>query len=86
MKTKHLIKFYTALVVVSVLLAACGGAATEAPGLATESLLPTEAPPAGEEQTISVWGFVWTADWLDAIVPQFEAENPGVKVKVERFE
>jgi ABC-type glycerol-3-phosphate transport system substrate-binding protein len=86
MKTNHLIKYFAALVVLSLLLAACGGAATEAPAPATEAPAVTEAPPAGEEQTISVWGFVWTADWLDAIVPQFEAENPGVKVNVERFE
>lgn len=45
-----------------------------------------EAAPAVEEVTITVWGFVWTADWLDAIAPGFEAEHPGVKVKVERFE
>jgi len=33
-----------------------------------------------------VWGFVWTADWLDAIAPGFEAEHPGVTVDVQRFE
>jgi ABC-type glycerol-3-phosphate transport system substrate-binding protein len=44
----------------------------------------TEAP-AGS-QTLTVWGFVWTADWLDAIAPGFEAAHPGVKVNAERFE
>src|SRR5512139_2147576 len=63
---------------------------TEAP-VAPEAPVVTEAPvtepPAtGEEKTITVWGFVWTADWLDAIAPGFEAAHPGVKVKVERFE
>jgi len=43
-------------------------------------------PPAAEERTITLWGFVWTADWLDAIAPAFEAEHPGVTVNVERFE
>ena len=57
-------------------------AATTAPEVSA-----TEPPaPAGEEKTVTVWGFVWTADWLDAIAPQFEAEHPGVKIKVERFE
>ena len=59
-------------------------AATEAPG-ATEAPAGTEAPATGEK-TLTVWGFVWTADWLDAIAPGFEAEHPGVKVQVERFE
>lgn len=46
----------------------------------------TEPAPVEGGKTITVWGFVWTADWLDAIAPQFEAEHPGVTVKVERFE
>jgi ABC-type glycerol-3-phosphate transport system substrate-binding protein len=44
------------------------------------------AAPSGEERSITVWGFVWTADWLDEIAPGFEAEHPGVTVNVERFE
>ncbi|MGB8252427.1 MAG: extracellular solute-binding protein [Anaerolineaceae bacterium] len=40
----------------------------------------------GEGKTVTVWGFVWTADWLDTLIPGFEAANPGVKVVVERFE
>lgn len=46
-------------------------------------------PETGEEtgeRTVTVWGFVWTADWLDAIAPAFEEQNPGVTVNVERFE
>ena len=50
---------------------------TEAPGTTAQS---TEAPAGGK--TVTVWGFVWTADWLDAIAPGFEAQHPGVKVKV----
>jgi len=46
----------------------------------------SEAPAECEEQSITVWGFVWTADWLDAIAPGFEAQNPCAKVVVERFE
>jgi len=42
--------------------------------------------PAAEARSITVWGFVWTADWLDAIAPEFEAQHPGVTVNVERFE
>ena len=49
---------------------------------------PAETPTASpaEERTVTVWGFVWTADWLDAIALGFEAEHPGVKVDVQRFE
>jgi ABC-type glycerol-3-phosphate transport system substrate-binding protein len=62
-----------AVVVIASFVASCGGAAA-----------PTEAPAAA--RTIKVWGFVWTADWLDAIKPGFEAANPGVTVEVGRFE
>jgi len=59
-------------------MAACGGAGT------AET---TEAPPAAEGgRTLTVWGFVWTADWLDSIAPGFEATHPGVTVEVGRFE
>lgn len=66
-------------------------APTEADQSATEppSSTPEETTaPAAEagEKSITVWGFVWTADWLDAIAPGFEAAHPGVKVVVERFE
>jgi multiple sugar transport system substrate-binding protein/arabinogalactan oligomer/maltooligosaccharide transport system substrate-binding protein len=86
------------LVITSMILAAaCAPApATEKPatGQATEAPAVTEAPStqapstetAAGEKTLTVWGFVWTADWLDAIAPAFEAQHPGVKVKVERFE
>ena len=85
------------VIALALVLAACGqatptlapseptqppaAAPTEAPAAA-----PTQAPSTGEAQAITVWGFVWTADWLDAIAPKFEAEHPGVKVNVERFE
>ena len=77
----------TALVIASMILAtgcAPAPAATQ-PSAATEASSATEAP-AGENRTLTVWGFVWTADWLDAIAAGFEAEHPGVDVKVERFE
>src|SRR5512132_3388624 len=85
MKIKYLL--LTALVIVSMILATGCGAAPAT----TQPSSPTEAPggaaaPAGETRTVTVWGFVWTADWLDAIAPGFEAEHPGVKVNVERFE
>jgi len=66
------------LFITSIILAACGApTATEAQ--------PSETS-AETEKTLTVWGFVWTADWLDAIAPGFEAEHPGVTVKAERFE
>lgn len=65
-------------------LVGCGPAATPTTAPTTA---PAETPTApAAERTITVWGFVWTADWLDAIAPGFETEHPGVKVKVERFE
>lgn len=74
MKNKFLFIFVLA-VSFSLMISSCGSPpATE---IATE--------PVGE-RSITVWGFVWTADWLDAIAPEFEAQNPGVKVNVERFE
>lgn len=63
------------------LAAACGGAAPTA----TQAPAATE-PPAAAARTLKVWGFVWTADWLDAIKTGFEAEHPGVTVEVGRFE
>ena len=78
----------TSFLVILAILAACApapAATTEAP-IAPEAPIETEPPPAGEAKTVTVWGFVWTADWLDAITPAFEAQHPGVKVKVERFE
>lgn len=85
------------IIALALVLTACGTPASPtSPPEATEAAAPAateapaaeevEAPPAGEGKTITVWGFVWTADWLDAIAPGFEAQNPGVKVKVERFE
>lgn len=85
MNTNRFFKFFSWMLVISLLLAACGGAATPAPVI-TEAPAVTEEPPAGEAATLTAWGFVWTADWLDAIAPKFEAEHPGVTVNVERFE
>ncbi len=63
----------TVLVIALMLLSACKPAAET-------------AEQDGGEKTVTVWGFVWTADWLDTLIPGFEAANPGVKVVVERFE
>ncbi len=63
------------------LAAACGGAAPTA----TQAPAATQ-PSAVTEGTLKVWGFVWTADWLDAIKTDFEAQHPGVTVDVGRFE
>ena len=71
------------LFVFTVGITACKPAA--APQPEAPAVVSTQ-PPAEAVTTITVWGFVWTADWLDAIAPQFEAEHPGVKLKVERFE
>jgi ABC-type glycerol-3-phosphate transport system substrate-binding protein len=41
---------------------------------------------AASETTLTVWGFVWTADWLDSVKAGFEETHPGITVNVERFE
>lgn len=82
------------LALVTIVTACQPAAPTEAPPVEEEEATPPPAaeeeeaapPPAAEEHTITAWGFVWTADWLDAIAPGFEAEHPGVKVDVGRFE
>jgi len=82
------------LALVAIVTACQPAAPTEAPPVEEEEAAPPPAveeeeaapPPAAEEHTITAWGFVWTADWLDAIAPGFEAEHPGVKVDVGRFE
>jgi ABC-type glycerol-3-phosphate transport system substrate-binding protein len=77
-----------ALLVLAPILVACQPAApTQAPTQPPAAEEVEQAPPeGGEARTLTVWGFVWTADWLDAIAPAFEAEHPGVKVEVGRFE
>jgi len=81
---------FSAIMLIVLIVGAVGcEKATEAPEAQPTTpagVAPTTAPPAAEGKSITVWGFVWTADWLDAIAPGFEAEHPGVKVKVERFE
>lgn len=94
MKNRNLRQLLIALLMLAALalaLSACQGttaAPTEVPeGTGGEGA--TEEPSGGgtgEETTLTVWGFVWTADWLDAIAPEFEAQHPGVDVVVERFE
>jgi len=84
---KMLLNLLVVLALVSGLFACAAptSAPTEAGPVVTEP--PATTPPEEcEEQTITVWGFVWTADWLDAIAPGFEAQNPCAKVNVERFE
>lgn len=97
MKKKLWLIFSVFMIVSLALLSACTPAAqpttapnqppevqpTSAPPQPAEA---TQVPPVAGEKSITVWGFVWTADWLDAIAPKFEADHPGVKVKVERFE
>ena len=87
MKRWNLVLF-TLLLMVSMILAACGGTAepTEAPE-ATEAPQPTEAPdepePGGDQVTIEVWfhsGKGEEREVLDAQVEAFNAMNTGVQV------
>lgn len=94
MKNKYWPFLYVVVVISLIMMSACAtnqpaaaptNPPAEKPTEAPAAAEPTQAPAAGEK-TIVVWGFVWTADWLDNIAPKFEEQHPGVKVKVERFE
>jgi len=67
------------LAVLSLVLTACGGAATTA---ATQPPAPTQAPPAGEKVTLTIES--WRNDdltiWQDTIIPAFEAKYPNIHV------
>jgi lactose/L-arabinose transport system substrate-binding protein len=80
-------------VLLSLVLAACAPAApapTQAPAAAqpAQAEQPAAAQPAQGDaaKKITVWGFVWTGDWIEKIAPEFEKAHPGVKVEVGRFE
>lgn len=62
------------LLVVGLLLSACGApATTQAPA----------APAAGESVEITVWDFYGDTTPIKPLLPQFEKENPGIKVTFE---
>jgi multiple sugar transport system substrate-binding protein len=65
---------FTLLLVAVLLLSACGApAATQAPA----------APAAGEPVEITIWDFYGDTTPIKPLIPQFEKENPGIKVKFE---
>lgn len=71
----------TLLLAVSLVLASCGGPATQAPA---EPAAQTEAPaPAGEQVTLTIES--WRNDdlpiWQDVIIPAFEAKFPNINVE-----
>ena len=64
---------FTILFIAVLLLSACGApAATQAP-----------AAPAGEPVEITIWDFYGDTTPIKPLLPQFEKENPGIKVKFE---
>lgn len=83
-KSKWL-KITIGITLIMAMLAACAPA--PAPTEAPPAEAPTTAPATGgEAKKLVVWGFVWTADWLDTLKAGFEAAHPGVTVEVGRFE
>ena len=92
MKITNGSKWLNVLVALGMLLALSTACAPAVP--------PSEAPPAqapaatqppaaaapAEAKKLVVWGFIWTADWLDTLKAGFEAAHPGVTVEVNRFE
>jgi ABC-type glycerol-3-phosphate transport system substrate-binding protein len=94
MKNKMLVML-SVLILASLVLSACGAAATQAPApvAATEApVVATEAPavateaPAAEATTLKIYLLDYTPDtiaWLKSdINPAFEAAHPGVKVEI----
>ena len=95
MRTK-LFTLLSVFVLASMLLTACGSAATTAPTNppAATQPPPTEAPatevpatePAAEAKTLKIYLLDYTPDtiaWLkDTVNPEFEAAHPGVKVEI----
>jgi ABC-type glycerol-3-phosphate transport system substrate-binding protein len=91
---KKLFSLLSVLALVSMILTACGGAATQAPA-ATEAPAVTEAPAAteapateapAEPVTLKIYLLDYTPDtiaWLKSdINPAFEAAHPGVTVEI----
>jgi ABC-type glycerol-3-phosphate transport system substrate-binding protein len=71
---------FTILLVALLLLSACGvPAATQAPAAPAN----TEAPAAETPVEITIWDFYGDTTPIKPLIPQFEKENPGIKVKFE---
>ncbi len=85
---KKMLALLSILILVSLVLSACGSpapAATEAPSAATEAAVATDAP-AGDDVTLKIYLLDYTPDtieWLKSeINPAFEAAHPGVTVEI----
>ena len=92
MKNTHASKWLNVFVALGMIVALSSACAPPAPAseappaqapAATQA--PATAAPA-EAKKLVVWGFIWTADWLDTLKAGFEAAHPGVTVEVNRFE
>jgi len=74
-------RLFSLILVAGLLLAACGGgAATQEPGPADEASSGVVAP---VEITYMMWGAPEELEVWQQVVDDFQAANPGVKVKVE---
>jgi len=72
--------FFCAVVVLALVLSACGGGATSSPA--------TAEPAAAETVTLRVWSYQNPA-WNNAnqdLIDKFTAQNPNVEVKYETFD
>jgi alpha-1,4-digalacturonate transport system substrate-binding protein len=76
---------FALLAVVTLLIAACGGAATPAPAQPTQPpAQPTKAPAAAAVELRMMWYNDGSeGDVMRAILDKFEAANPGIKVKMD---
>jgi arabinogalactan oligomer / maltooligosaccharide transport system substrate-binding protein len=87
---KNLLALLSALIVVSLALAACGAPATEAPSVATDAPSTTEAPateaPAGDPIEVTVWHAYGTGSAeetaLAAILEQAAIDMPQYQINV----
>lgn len=79
---KHNKVLFSLVMVLGLLLSACGGAATQAP--ATEAPVVTEAPAA--PVTITVWDYYGEATPVKPLVEPFMTAHPNITVKYEAID
>ncbi len=82
------------VMILVLLLSACGGATTEPPAtqapVTTEALAATEAPTApvssGEQVTITVWDYYGEATPIKPLIEPFQAAHPNITIKYEALD
>lgn len=86
MKNRKLFVLVFAVIVMSMLLAACSSTAVTTAPAATEAAVATTAAPV-ETVTVRYWHTHSDAETaqLDTLIANFEAANPGIKIEATRY-